>query len=287
MDSRDWLILQVLYKNKNITKTAQSLYIAQPTLTKRLQKIEKEFGFKIYNRGIKGICFTPKGEYIANCAEEMLIKLREINEDVLNMDNNNFEGTLRLGVSKLFIRYKLPVILKHFKKKYPNVKFQVITISSLDLEKFIHNKSIHIGFGRGDYTRTGQKHLLCEEIMCVVSKDNISLNELPNLPRIDYPANYKTKAVMDNWWIELFPKPPLIGMEVDNTDTCKEMVLYGLGYAILPSIVLNKEDGLYKIKMSDKNGKPLLRRTWMLYQKESLELNIVNAFVCFVESVEF
>lgn len=282
MDNNDWLILQALYKNKNISKTAQSLYIAQPTLSKRLQRMEKDFGFKIYNREVRGINFTPKGEYIAHCAEEMLIKFREIKENVLNMDINNYEGTLRLGVSKLFTRYRLPLILKNFKKKYPNVKFQVITTTSFHLEKLVDKKKVHIGFGRGDYNWQGQKQLLYDEVMCVVSKNKISLDELPDLSRIDYPTNYKTKTVIENWWIEHFPKLPLIGMEVDNADTCKEMVLHGLGYAILPSIVLNSEDSLYKVAISDKDGMQLLRRTWMLYHKESLQLNIVNTFVKFV-----
>ena len=51
MDERDWLILKILYEKKNITKTAQSLYISQPTLTKRIQQIEKEFDLTIINRG--------------------------------------------------------------------------------------------------------------------------------------------------------------------------------------------------------------------------------------------
>ena len=43
MDERDWLILSTLHKEKSITKAGQSLFIAQPTLTKRLKQIENEF----------------------------------------------------------------------------------------------------------------------------------------------------------------------------------------------------------------------------------------------------
>lgn len=47
MEDRDWLILKNLYENKNISKTAKSLYISQPALTKRIKNIEEEFNLSI------------------------------------------------------------------------------------------------------------------------------------------------------------------------------------------------------------------------------------------------
>jgi len=98
MDDRDWLILQVLYREKNITKAAKELFISQPALTHRLQQMEKEFHVQIVNRGRRGVQFTPQGEYLVKCAEEMLLTLQKIKENVLNMDDQ-LTGTLRLGVS--------------------------------------------------------------------------------------------------------------------------------------------------------------------------------------------
>lgn len=42
MDEKDWTILQLLAQEKNITKTADRMFISQPSLTYRLQQIEKE-----------------------------------------------------------------------------------------------------------------------------------------------------------------------------------------------------------------------------------------------------
>jgi DNA-binding transcriptional LysR family regulator len=64
MEDRDWLILQELYRMKNITKAAQELYMSQPALTSRLQHIEREFNVRIVTRSTKGIRFTPEGEYL-------------------------------------------------------------------------------------------------------------------------------------------------------------------------------------------------------------------------------
>ncbi|WP_261133995.1 LysR substrate-binding domain-containing protein [Bacillus sp. Marseille-Q3570] len=64
------------------------------------------------------------------------------------------------------------------------------------------------------------------------------------------------------------------------------MVLNGLGYAIMPSIILRDTEGLNTIDLKTKVGDPLLRRTWMLYHKESLNLNMVREFVSFIKSVD-
>ena len=47
MKDSDWEILYALYKKPNITKVANMLYMTQPSLTKRLQQMEKEFDVEI------------------------------------------------------------------------------------------------------------------------------------------------------------------------------------------------------------------------------------------------
>ncbi|WP_371261577.1 LysR substrate-binding domain-containing protein [Bacillus sp. MUM 116] len=68
-------------------------------------------------------------------------------------------------------------------------------------------------------------------------------------------------------------------MEVDQVDTCKEMVIHGLGYGFLSSCILKDIDDFYKIVLTDQKGNPILRRTWRYYHKECLEWNAVNTFV--------
>lgn len=124
MDERDWLILKILYEKKNITKAAQSLYISQPSLTKRIQQIEKKFEVAIIKRGVKGVHFTPQGEYLVKCADEMLSRRCEMKETVQNM-SHKVGGTLRLAVSNYITRHKLPGLLKLFREQFPKVNYQV------------------------------------------------------------------------------------------------------------------------------------------------------------------
>lgn len=271
---------------KNITKTAQLLYLTQPALTKRLMQIEEEFGVKIVNRGIKGVHFTPEGELLAKRAGQMLATIREIKEEVANVQQS-VTGTLRLGVSNFFAKYKLPGLLKLFKEQYPQVDFQVETGLSKDVLQLAYNRDVHVGFVRGDYNWHDQKRLLFEERILIVSKDPVRLEDLPQLPRIDYETDQMFKSLIDNWWTEHYAKSPLIAMKVDRGDTCREMVIHGLGYAILPSLFVADVPDLYTIDLTTTGSMPLLRKTWMFYHQDSLEKNVVKAFVDFMEGMDF
>ncbi len=286
MDDRDWQVLHILYNQKNITKTAQLLFITQPALTKRLMQIEEEFGVKIVNRGIKGVHFTPEGELLAKRAGQIIAAVREIKEEISNM-KQSVSGTLRLGVSNFFAKYKLPGLLKLYKEQYPLVDFQVETGFSKDILHLVYNRDVHIGVVRGDYSWHDQKKLLFMENIVMVSKTPFSLEELPFLPRIDYETDHLFKTLIDNWWSENFSKSPMIAMKVDRGDTCREMVINGLGYAILPSMFVDDIDSLYKIPLLTSENQPITRKTWMFYHQESLEKNVVRAFVHFMDGMDF
>lgn len=285
MEERDWLILQVLYEQKNITKTAQSLFISQPALTARLQQIEKEFGIKIVHRTSRGVHFTPQGEYLVKSSSEVLLKLRKIKEQVQNLDKK-VAGTLRIGASSYFTMYTLPPLLKLFREAYPNVEFKVTTTWSKDVFSLVYNQEVHFGFISSDYGWQYQKHLLFTEPIYVASMDVLTLNDLPHLPRIDYHSDSLIKAMIDKWWRENFTRPPTVSMEVDKLATCKEMVKHGLGYGIMPSKMLNDVNNLHKIMLTDKEGAPVIRKAWMIYYEDSLEVNVIKAFVRFVEQLD-
>ena len=291
MDYRDWEILKVLYHQKNLTKTARLLFLTQPALTTRLKHMQEELGVKIVTRESRGVHFTPQGEYLVHCAEEALAHYENIKENVQNMSNNESDqvvGTLKLGVSNFFANYELPYVLKLFKMQYPHVEFKVTTGWSRDVTQLIHNKDVHVSFVRGDYGWRGlSKHQLFEETICIASKDEFDIKDLPQLPRIEYKGDYLLRSVIDHWWAENFAQAPFISIEVDQVDPCKEMVINGLGYGILSSRVLNGIEDLFKIHLKDTEGNPILRRTWMYYHKEALEWNVVKAFVSFIEKFDW
>ena len=144
---------------------------------------------------------------------------------------------------------------------------------------------MHIGIVRGDYHWQESKQLLFEEDISVASTEKIELADLPHLPRIEYAMDPLMRMLIENWWSRTFSQPPLIGMEVDKGDTCREMVINGLGYGILSSALVEKDRDLHRITVRDEQGAPIVRQTWMFYRESALETKMVREFVRFADGL--
>jgi len=285
MEDRDWLIVQALHAEKNITKAAQSLYMSQPALTARLQHIESEFGVQLVHRSTKGIQFTAEGDFLVESSADVVNRLNQIKSEIHNISEKN-AGTLEIGASNYLTLYTLPGLLKRFKQIYPNVKFKVTTDWTKNIFSLIYNQKAHVGFVSVDYGGCKQPHMLYEEPICIASAEPFELADLPNLPRIDYKSDYLLKTQLDKWWRENFTQPPMLSMMVDKLENSKEMVRHGLGYALLPSRIVH-DSGLHKLIIQDKQGTPIMRKTWMISNEASLELPLVKLFVDFIKSTKF
>ncbi|WP_209124588.1 LysR family transcriptional regulator [Alkalihalobacillus sp. BA299] len=283
MNDKDWSILLTLNETSNITKAAEKLHISQPALSYRIQQIEEEFSIKIFTRGKKGLHLTKEGEYIVDYARSMTGYLRQL-RDRLSEINNTVTGELRIGVSSNYALFKLPVILKDFMKLYPDVQIIVKTGWSNEILKSFLDEEIHIGIIRGNYDWNGPKVIIEEDPVCLISKDPINFSDLPNLPRIDYKTDPDLKFLIENWWKDWFSQPPLIIMEVDKLAACREMVLTGLGYGIIPRYMLNNNDnGLYIHDLKTPKNKAIFRKLSMFYRTNDLSLSVVKVFVDFIK----
>lgn len=282
MDDKDWIILKTIAEEKNMTKAADRLFISQPALTYRLRNLEKEFDARIVSRHPTGVILTPQGESLLAYVESMLLQFRKAKERIKNMENK-VQGTLRLGTSSVFAHYELPQILKNFLERYPDVEISLKTGLSRRINRMLRKEDIAVAIIRGDYPWIGEKFLIREEPICLVSSQPIEFGELPSKPQISYLTDSSLEPVIQEWWSESFSRPPLITMEVDSMDTCRQMVLHGLGWAILPAIGLSRQSAPFTRELFWRSGSPLLRRTWIMYTAASLELSAVRAFVDYIK----
>lgn len=283
MNDKDWSTLLVLNKTKNITKAAEKLHISQPALSHRIQQLENEFSIKIMTRGKKGIILTTEGELIVDYAKSMTGYLRQL-KDRLSEINSKITGELRIGVSSNYALYKLPLILKNFMEVYPDIQIIVKTGWSTDILKAFLDEEIHIGIIRGNYDWNGPKILINEDPICLISQHIINFNYLPNLPRIDYKTDPDLKLIIDNWWHDWFSTPPFIAMEVDRLVTCREMVLNGLGYGIVPRYILDDtEEELFIHELKTPDERAISRKLSMFYRSNELSLSVVKVFVEFIK----
>ena len=105
------------------------------------------------------------------------------------------------------------------------------------------------------------------------------------MPYIDFNKNPAITAAIQRWWNENFKKTLTANFKVPTGDIAAWMVQYGLGFSIFPDEMYFKYDKqLYSIPLSFADGSNFIRRTWLLYKKETLKNPAVRNFVEMVES---
>lgn len=283
MDEKDWRILKTIAEEKSITRAATRLFISQPALTYRLKNLEEEFGAQLVLRMPNGVVLTSQGEYLLSYANQMLLSLESAKDHIKNMENK-VQGALRMGSSAVYAHFVLPKMLKGFLEQYPEVELSLKTGLSHQVLRMLEKQEIALGVVRGDHPWEGEKFLLTEEAVCLVSRSNLQIDELLNQPHIRYGTDTRLQKMIDDWWRQYFKAPPHTTMEVNTMDTARQLVLHGLGWTVLPTIGLPKDDDTLFVKpLYWRDGSPLRRQTWLFCTEGARQLQTVRAFIDYLK----
>ncbi|BEO93539.1 LysR family transcriptional regulator [Fusobacterium vincentii] len=282
MTERDFEILEILNRTKNITHAADLLYINQSALSKRIIAIEEELGVTLMVRSRQGIHFTPEGEKVLYYSQEAK-KLLELMREDLKDDNKVISGTLRAGISINYSQYNLPQILSEYKKKFPNVTTHITTEYSRNLFFKITNGEVDIAIVRGEFPWNENKILLEEENICLIYNNQDIDKDLSELQYIGRKTDTTFEREIAQWLRENDLKIKKEGIYVDNINTCVEMVNQGLGWAIVPEICLKSFKGQIK-PLVFKNGQAFTRSTYLLYSNSVAKLPQVREFIKIIQN---
>ena len=73
-------------EEKNMTRAAEKIFMAQPPLTRQIKQLEEEIGVQLIQREARGITLTPAGEYFWKQAQLILEKLASCVEESRRID---------------------------------------------------------------------------------------------------------------------------------------------------------------------------------------------------------
>ena len=268
MKDSDWRILYELHKTSNLTKTANLLFMTQPTLTKRLKQMETEWGCSIVDRTPKGLTFTAEGNFLAAQAQKYLELFHSTKEELKKLQEAALTEIV-IGASYTYSKYSLADVLVPDQVTHPNVKFRIVNDSSDALYRQILDGSVDVGFLRGDYEGPVNRTLLGETQGFLVTKGAVALSSLSGMHRLEYKTNEKTTAILTSWWESHFETPYPSGMIVGHIDGAWKLIDEGMGYAL--SFLSENFENRYQLTLTPltwTDGAPVIRKTWFLYPKE-------------------
>lgn len=266
MDEKDCELIEMLWETRNITKAAERLFTTQSALTKRIQKLEEELGCELFIRSRKGVLFTPVAERILPYVRQVSDSMDRIRSQVA-IYRKEVAGTLKLGVSINFARYRLADVLKGFMDKYPNVDIHVSTMQSTNLYQSLVKNEISIAIVRGSFKWNEGMVTLSEEPVCLVTAREHAGEPLNSYPYIGRHTDAGFYDKIQLWRAENGCQESRTNLWVDDIGSCLEMVSRGIGWSILPEICLKQFDGQIT-PLYFKDGTPFTRSSHILYKHD-------------------
>lgn len=274
-------ILITLHDEQNMRKAAERLFLTQPALSLRLQGIEKQWGAQLFIRSQKGLMPTPEGELVILFSREILQKKEQTLEQ-LQLLSSKVHGTLKIACASIVGQNWLPSVLKKYVELFPDAKISLHTGWSSEIVRAISEGDAQIGIVRGQTEWKGKKIHLFRDTLYLVDQELTSVEELQQTskPFIQFKSDSSYYQEIQKWWQKNFSVSPKQQIVVDQIETCKQMALNGLGYAILPAITLSEYDQIHKIPLHhDDAAFELTRDTWLIGYDAAFELPQVAAFV--------
>src|SRR5256885_2908867 len=131
----------------SVSRAAEALYITQPTLTARLQGLERELGAKLFVRTPRGMRLTEAGHAWVPFAERAMRALVE-GRDALEQVMTASAGHLVIGSAPAVSIYVVPGLLEKFVAAHPRVEVSVRTGHSEDLVDLVLPEEVQVGLGR-------------------------------------------------------------------------------------------------------------------------------------------
>ena len=239
----------VLSKIKNFTKTAEYLNYAQSSVTTQIQQLEKELNVRLFERIGKSVALTLEGEKLVPYATKMISLSSDIEKMYANSDN---PGRIVIGASESISIYRLPEIIKVYKRNHPDVDIFLMLLDSSDFIPLLTDNTIDIAFTM-DHPITDKSTtslLKIDESICVLStpehplalKKIVSIQDFADIPMIltGHGCCYRNMFEKD---LSMFNISPKIVLETGSIHVIKQTAMSGLGICILPELAVQKELG--------------------------------------------
>lgn len=179
-------------RSLNFSVAAENLFVSQPAVTKQIKRFEEFCNLKLFRKKRGKIYLADEGKKGFVYASRIFELERQLEETISGLQNLK-RGSLRIGTTKTYARYFMPVLLAPFQTSFPDVIIELDEGSSLDMSKSLLDFKNYLAIvakveGNPDILFTP---LLLEEVVLIVApnyhlarRDEIRFRDLNEEPII-------------------------------------------------------------------------------------------------------
>lgn len=275
MEVRQLQTFCVLAEELNFTRTAERVFTVQSNVTSQIKALEGELGVPLFDRLAKRVVLTEAGRRFRPYAEKALAAMDQGYRAI--KFGTEPAGPLNIYAPESVLTYRLPEVLKLFRKRYPKVELIFRPESDSKLADELECGKLDLAISMSD--SIDAEHL----ISMGMRKEDVYLFSTPDHPLANVKkacardlvdqtllltesgCGYRKK--LDTLLAAANVKPQHV-TEFSSVEAIKQCVLAGMGIGFLPEIVIACELKKKQLTVIDWHGVKMSIATHIVWHKD-------------------
>jgi len=177
-DLNQLAVLLVLLKARGVSAAARQLGISQPTLSKSLERLRRDFDDPLLVRVGNAMRLTPTAELLLPALEAALDQVSAVFSSVAPFDPARSRGRLRIAASDYVQIVFGARLLRRLRESAPLMTIEFRPVGIPDPERLLTDDLVDIAIGRSWPTQAvRQQRLYDDPFVCAVGRDNMRVPE--------------------------------------------------------------------------------------------------------------
>ena len=258
MELRQLRAFVAVAEERNFTRAAARLYLAQSGLSATIRSLEKELLTSLFVRTTRRVELTAAGAALLPEARRTLLAARTAADVVAAVEGLD-RGTLTLGVMQAGWLFDLAGLLARYRAAYPGIRLELQHASASELGRLLREGALDLTFApAADDASVGlvtvallrSRLVACTAEPELARQDAISFGAVAERDQVGYPIGWGVRTLVDSA-MRSAEVEPRVDLEVNDTNTLLDLVEAGLGIAVLPEAIARLRPGLHTMRITN------------------------------------
>lgn len=148
---------------RNFSRAAERLHIAQPPLSRAIQQLEAEFGTPLIDRNARPLRLTPIGAIFREQAQQVLARVEDMRKMMSDAAASAERRRFTIGFVSSTIYARLPALIRAFRVAAPETELVLVESTTLEQIAALKEGRIDVGFGRIRFEDPGVRRIVLRE----------------------------------------------------------------------------------------------------------------------------
>ncbi|ASY66855.1 Aromatic hydrocarbon utilization transcriptional regulator CatR (LysR family) (plasmid) [Sinorhizobium sojae CCBAU 05684] len=245
MELRQLRYFLAVARERNFSRAAEVLHIAQPPLSRQIQQLEDELGVLLIDRSSRPLDLTEAGRFFYEQSGQIMARIEHMREQARKIGLSKRERYV-IGCVGSTLYGGMPDLVRRMRMRWPDLDIEIREMMSTEQVTALKERRIDLGFGRVRFNDREVERLTLREERLVVafpkghpkslSADPIALSELEGEPLIVYPSAPRPSFADEilNMLTEQGISPGSVE-EVREIQTALGIVAAGMSLCVIPA----------------------------------------------------